>query len=90
CVGVSSCLVMVLFSSEVKLLHLSRRIANFNEENFVFQTHRERYGCSYWLFLLVFLLHALNVLLIRLAGAPLPLQGGKGAEPSGGAADLMY
>ncbi|XP_078101251.1 clarin-1-like [Sander vitreus] len=87
---VSSCLVMILFASEVKLHHLSRRIANFNEENFVFQTHSERYGRCYWLFLLVFLLHALNVLLIRLAGTHFPFQGEKGAELSGGAADLMY
>lgn len=81
---------MVLFSSEVELQHLTDRISNFNELNFVFQTHTERYDRSFWLFFLIFLLHGLNVLLIRLAGSQLPFQDGKEPAPSGGAADLMY
>ncbi|KAM3616359.1 uncharacterized protein V6R79_016665 [Siganus canaliculatus] len=85
-----SVLVLVLFASEVKLHHLSQRIANFNEVNFVFQTYMERYDWSFWLFFLVFLLHALNVLLIRLAGVRFPFQEAKEADLSGGAADLMY
>ncbi|XP_044059302.1 clarin-1 [Siniperca chuatsi] len=85
-----SCLVMILFASEVKLHHLSDRIANFNEVNFVFQTYSERYDRSFWLFFLVFLLHGLNVLLIRLAGIQFPFQETKEPDQSGGAADLMY
>lgn len=88
--GLCSCLVMILFASEVKLHHLSERIANFNEVNFIFQTHSERYDRSFWLFMLIFLLHGLNILLIRLAGIQFPFQDGKEAELSGGAADLMY
>ncbi|XP_042337877.1 clarin-1, partial [Plectropomus leopardus] len=86
----SSVLAMILFASEVKLHRLSDRIANFNEVNFVFQTLAERYDRSFWLLLLVFLLHSLNFLLTRLAGIHFPLQEGKEAELSGGAADLMY
>ncbi|KAM9358929.1 clarin-1 [Symphorus nematophorus] len=87
---VCSCLVMILFASEVKLHHLSERIANFNEVNFVFQTYSERYDRSFWLFFLVFVLHGLNVLLIRLAGIQFPFQDDKEMDLSGGAADLMY
>ncbi|XP_068601468.1 clarin-1 [Brachionichthys hirsutus] len=87
--GVCSCLVLVLFASEVNLHQLSDRIANFNEGN-VFRTHGEQYGRCFWLFLLVFLLHGLNMVLIRLAGIRFPFQDAKEAEPSGGAADLMY
>uniref|UniRef100_UPI0037E976D8 clarin-1 n=1 Tax=Semicossyphus pulcher TaxID=241346 RepID=UPI0037E976D8 len=87
---VSSCLVMILFASEVKLHHLSDRIANFNEVNFLFQTYSESYDRCFWLFFLVFLLHAINLLLIRLAGVQLPFQDSKEADLSGGAADLMY
>ncbi|XP_042269653.1 clarin-1 [Thunnus albacares] len=85
-----SCLVMILFASEVKLHHLSERIANFNEMTFVFQTYSERYDRSFWLFFLVFLLHGLNILLIRLAGVQFPFQETKESDLSGGAADLMY
>lgn len=88
--GLCSFLVMILFASEVKLHHLSERIANFNELNFVFQTHLEHYDRSFWLFLLIFLLHGLNILMIRLAGVQFPFQVRKEAELSGGAADLMY
>ncbi|XP_076590724.1 clarin-1 [Chaetodon auriga] len=85
-----SCLVMVLFASEVKLHHLSNRIANFNEVNFVFQSYSEHYDRSFWLFFLIFLLHGLNVLLVRLAGIQFPFQETKESDLSGGAADLMY
>lgn len=81
---------MILFASEVKLHHLSERIANFNEVNFVFQTYRESYDRSFWLFFLIFLLHGLNILLIRLAGIQFPFQDTKELDLSGGAADLMY
>ncbi|XP_062274603.1 clarin-1 isoform X2 [Scomber scombrus] len=87
---VSSCLVMILFASEVKLHRLSERIANFNEMTFVFQTYSEHYDRSFWLFFLVFLLHGLNILLIRLAGVQFPFQETKESDLSGGAADLMY
>ncbi|XP_051255040.1 clarin-1 [Dicentrarchus labrax] len=85
-----SCLVMILFVSEVKLHHLTERIANFNDVNFVFQTYSERYDRCFWLFFLIFLLHGLNVLLIRLAGIQFPFQDAKESDLSGGAADLMY
>ncbi|KAM9853344.1 clarin-1 [Aulostomus maculatus] len=88
--GLCSCLVMILFASEVKLHHLSQRIANFNEVTFDFQTHSERYDRSFWLFLLVFLLHGINILLIRLAGVQFPFQGKKEVDLSAGGADLMY
>lgn len=85
-----SCLVMILFASEVKLHHLSERIANFNEVNFVYQTYSESYDRCFWLFFLIFLLHGLNILLIRLAGFQFPFQETKEAGMSEGAADLMY
>ncbi|XP_023133576.1 clarin-1 [Amphiprion ocellaris] len=86
----SSCLVMILFASEVKLHHLSERIANFNEVNFVFQTYSEQYDRSFWLFFLVFILHGLNGVLIRLSGIQFPFQESKEVDLGGGAADLMY
>uniref|UniRef100_A0A8C2WXY5 Clarin 1 n=1 Tax=Cyclopterus lumpus TaxID=8103 RepID=A0A8C2WXY5_CYCLU len=89
-IWLSSCVVMILFASEVKLHHLSNRISNFNEVNFVFQTYTERYDRSFWLFFLIFLLHGLNFLLIRLAGIQFPFQESKDCDLSGGAADLMY
>ncbi|XP_068440619.1 clarin-1 [Clinocottus analis] len=86
----SSCLVMILFASEVKLHHLSDRISNFNEVNFVFQTYTEHYDRCFWLFFLIFLLHGFNFLLVRLAGIQFPFQESKELDLSGGAADLMY
>uniref|UniRef100_A0A3Q3WT90 Uncharacterized protein n=1 Tax=Mola mola TaxID=94237 RepID=A0A3Q3WT90_MOLML len=88
--GLCSCLVLALFASEVKLHHLSDRIANFDQVNFVFQAYEERYDRCFWLFLLVFLVHGLNVALIRLAGVQFPFRETKEADLSGGAADLMY
>ena len=89
CAGVCSCLVMILFAAEVKLQHLSSRIANFNEV-FDYQTHSETYDVSYWLFLLVFFIHALNFLLIRVAGIDFPFRENKESEVTTGAADLLY
>ncbi|KAM9317620.1 clarin-1 [Pholidichthys leucotaenia] len=86
---VSSCLVMILFASEVKLNHLTERIANFNDD-FHFQTHSEHYDRCFWLFFLIFLLQGANGLLIRLAGIQFPFQESKEVDLSGGAADLMY
>ncbi|KAM9820279.1 clarin-1 [Neosynchiropus ocellatus] len=85
----ASCLVMVLFSSEVKLHRLSDRISNFNEDVFTFQTYSENYDRCFWLFLLIFFLQALNILLTRLAGIQFPFRKGKPTEGSG-AIDLMY
>ncbi|KAF7657600.1 hypothetical protein LDENG_00024900 [Lucifuga dentata] len=87
---VCSCLVMILFASEVKLRRLSDRIANFNEVTSVYETYSEHYDCCFWLFFLIFLLHGLNVLLIRLSGVQFPFQETKESEMNGGAADLMY
>ncbi|KAM4627435.1 clarin-1 [Polymixia lowei] len=87
---VCSCLVMILFSSEVKLQRLSDRIANFNDATFVYQTYTERYDCSFWLLFLVFFLHGLNILLIRLAGIQFPFREAKESDLNTGAADLMY
>ncbi|KAM3874899.1 clarin-1 [Diretmus argenteus] len=85
-----SCLVMILFASEVKFHRLSERIANFNEVTFVYQTYTERYDRSFWLLFLVFLLHGLNILLIRLAGIEFPFQETKELDLNSGAVDLMY
>ncbi|XP_008313722.1 clarin-1 isoform X1 [Cynoglossus semilaevis] len=85
-----SLLVMILFASEVKLHRLSERIANFNEVTYTFQTHSERYDSCFWLLFLVFLLHGLNILLIRLTGIQFPFRENKESELNGGAVDLMY
>lgn len=90
CAGLCSCLVLVLFAAEVKLHHLSDRISNFSEVSFTFQTFSEEYDRCFWLFFLVFLIHGLNVVLIRLTGVRFPLQEPKEVDLSGGAADLMY
>ncbi|XP_007573761.1 PREDICTED: clarin-1 [Poecilia mexicana] len=86
----TSCLVLILFASEVKIHRLSELISNFREENFVFQTHSERYDRCFWIFFLILILHGLNLVLIRLTGIQFPFQGKKDVELSGGAADLMY
>ena len=80
---------MILFAAEVKLKHMSRRIANFNEV-FDYTTYSETYDVSYWLFLLVFFLNALNFLLIRVAGIDFPFRQNKESEVTTGAADLLY
>ncbi|XP_056140077.1 clarin-1 [Lampris incognitus] len=87
---VCSCMVMVLFASEVKLRRLSDRIANFKETTFLFRTHTECYDSCFWLFFLIFFLHGLNILLIRLTGIQFPFREAKESDLNSGAADLMY
>ncbi|XP_015224505.1 PREDICTED: clarin-1-like [Cyprinodon variegatus] len=86
----TSCLVLILFASEVKIHRLSELIANFKEENFVFQTYSESYDSCFWVFFIILVLHGLNLVLIRLTGIQFPFQGKKDVELSVGAADLMY
>ncbi|XP_029922439.1 clarin-1 [Myripristis murdjan] len=85
-----SCLVMILFAFEVKLGRLSERIANFDELNHIYQTYTEHYETCFWLLFLIFFLHGLNILLIRLAGIQFPLREAKKTDLNSGAADLMY
>lgn len=81
---------MILFSSEVKLHRLSDRIANFNEGTFVYKTYTEQFDHSFWIIFLTFLIHGLNILLIRVAGIQFPFQEAKESDVNTGAADLMY
>ncbi|KAM7161290.1 clarin-1 [Macrochelys suwanniensis] len=86
-----SCLIMILFSSEVKIHHLSEKIANYREGSFIFKTHNEQFQDSFWIILVCSLVHFLNVLLIRLAGFEFPFSKSKESETTTtGAADLMY
>uniref|UniRef100_A0AAZ3QNW3 Clarin 1 n=1 Tax=Oncorhynchus tshawytscha TaxID=74940 RepID=A0AAZ3QNW3_ONCTS len=85
-----SCLVMILFASEVKLHRLSDHIANFNESTFVYKTLTEQFDHSFWLIFLTFLVHGLNILLIRVAGIQFPFQEAKESDVNTGASDLMY
>ncbi|XP_044288948.1 clarin-1 [Varanus komodoensis] len=85
-----SCLIMILFSSEVKIHHLSEKIANYKEGNFIFKTHSEQFANSFWIILVCSLVHFLNILLIRLAGFDFPFSKSKDSENANGAADLMY
>ncbi|XP_006116005.1 clarin-1 [Pelodiscus sinensis] len=85
-----SCLIMILFSSEVKIHHLSEKIANYQEGSFIFKTHSEQFEDSFWIILVCFLVHFLNVLLIRLAGFKFPFSKSKESETTTGAVDLMY
>ncbi|XP_072474441.1 clarin-1 [Notamacropus eugenii] len=85
------CLVMVLFASEVKMHHLSEKIANYKEGTFIYKTHSEKYATSFWIIFMCFSLHILNGLLIRLAGFQFPFAKSKDFETtSAAAADLMY
>ncbi|XP_001233894.1 clarin-1 isoform X1 [Gallus gallus] len=84
------CLIMILFSSEVKIHHLSEKIANFKEKSFTFKTHSERFADSFWIILSCSLVHFLNALLIRLAGFEFPFSKPKDSGTATGAADLMY
>ncbi|CAM5164350.1 unnamed protein product [Natator depressus] len=86
-----SCLIMILFSSEVKIHHLSEKIANYKEGSFIFKTHNEQFQDSFWIILVCFLVHFLNVVLIRLAGFEFPFSKSKESDTTTtGAADLMY
>ncbi|XP_034989917.1 clarin-1 [Zootoca vivipara] len=84
------CLIMILFSSEVKIHHLSEKIANYKEGSFIFKTHSEQFANSFWIILVCSLVHILNILLIRLAGFEFPFSKSKDSETANGAADLMY
>ncbi|XP_072547251.1 clarin-1 isoform X1 [Salminus brasiliensis] len=85
-----SCMVLILYAAEVKLHRLSETIANYKEGSFVYKTRSEKFDRSFWLIFLVFLVHCLNILLIRLAGVQFPFQGAKESDTTTGAADLMY
>uniref|UniRef100_A0ABM5G3F6 Clarin-1 isoform X2 n=1 Tax=Pogona vitticeps TaxID=103695 RepID=A0ABM5G3F6_9SAUR len=84
------CLIMILFSSEVKIHHLSEKIANYKEGGFIFKTHSEQFANSFWIILVCSLVHFLNILLIRLAGFAFPFSKSKDSETANGAVDLMY
>lgn len=88
--GSCGCLIMILFSSEVKIHHLSEKIANFQEGTFTFQTHSEQFASSFWIILVCSLVHFLNALLIRFAGFEFPFSTPKDSGTITGAADLMY
>ncbi|XP_051012786.1 clarin-1 isoform X2 [Acomys russatus] len=84
------CLVMVLFASEVKIHHLSEKIANFKEGTYAYKTQSENYTTSFWVVFICFFVHFLNGLLIRLAGFQFPFTKSKDTETTNMAADLMY
>ncbi|XP_068001796.1 clarin-1 isoform X2 [Melanerpes formicivorus] len=84
------CLIMILFSSEVKIHHLSEKIANFKEGSFTFKTQSEQFADSFWVILVCSLVHFLNALLIRFAGFQFPFSKPKDSGAVTGAADLMY
>lgn len=81
---------MILFSSEVKIHHLSEKIANYKEGSFVFKTHSEQFANSFWIILACSFVHFLNILLIRLAGFEFPFSMSKDSETANGGVDLMY
>ncbi|KFV82047.1 Clarin-1, partial [Struthio camelus australis] len=88
--GSCGCLILVLFSSEVKIHHLSEKIANFKEGSFTFKTHSEQFASSFWIILVCTLVHFLNVILTRFAGFEFPFSKSKDSGTTTGAADLMY
>nr|XP_012292578.1 clarin-1 isoform X1 [Aotus nancymaae] len=88
--GSCGCLVMILFASEVKIHHLSEKIANYKEETYVYKTQSEKYAISFWVIFICFFVHFLNGLLIRLAGFQFPFAKSKDSETTNVAADLMY
>ncbi|XP_020375154.1 clarin-1 [Rhincodon typus] len=83
-------MVMILFTSEVKIHRLSEKISNYKESNFVFKTQTEVFGYSFWLLFVCTATHFVNILLIRLAGIQFPFFKSKNADSSDGGADLMY
>lgn len=88
--GSCGCLVMILFASEVKIHHLSEKIANYKEGTYAYKTQSEKYTASFWVVFICFFVHFLNGLLIRLAGFQFPFAKPKAAETANVAADLMY
>ncbi|XP_039213911.1 clarin-1 [Crotalus tigris] len=83
-------LILILFSSEVKIHHLSEKIANYKEGSFIFKTHSEQFAKSFWIILVCSLVHFMNILLIRLTGFEFPFSKSKNSEAPNGAMDLMY
>uniref|UniRef100_A0A8C5RG07 Clarin 1 n=1 Tax=Laticauda laticaudata TaxID=8630 RepID=A0A8C5RG07_LATLA len=83
-------LILILFSSEVKIHHLSEKIANYKEGSFIFKIHSEQFAKSFWIILVCSLVHFMNILLIRLAGFEFPFSKSKNSEAPNGAMDLMY
>ncbi|GCB80306.1 hypothetical protein scyTo_0017138 [Scyliorhinus torazame] len=83
-------MAMILFTSEVKIHHLSEKIANYKEANFVFKTHTEIFGYSFWLLFVCTMMHCINILLIRLAGIQFPFSKSKNTDSGDGGVDLMY
>ncbi|ETE63743.1 Clarin-1, partial [Ophiophagus hannah] len=81
-------LILILFSSEVKIHHLSEKIANYKEGSFIFKTHSEQFAKSFWIILVCSLVHFMNILLIRLAGFEFPFSKSKNSEAPNGAMDL--
>uniref|UniRef100_G3TL06 Clarin 1 n=1 Tax=Loxodonta africana TaxID=9785 RepID=G3TL06_LOXAF len=88
--GSCGCLVMILFASEVKIHHLSEKIANYKEGTYAYKTQSEKYTISFWVVFICFFVHVLNGLLIRLAGFQFPFAKSKETETTNVAADLMY
>ena len=88
--GSCGCLVMILFASEVKIHHLSEKIANYKEGTYAYKTQSEKYTTSFWVVFICFFVHFLNGLLIRLAGFQFPFAKSKDTETTNVAADLMY
>lgn len=88
--GSCGCLVMILFASEVKIHHLSEKIANYKEGTYAYKTQSEKYTTSFWVVFICFFVHFLNGLLIRLAGFQFPFAKSKNTETTNVAADLMY
>ncbi|KAK2531074.1 clarin-1 [Columba livia] len=84
------CLIMILFSSEVKIHRLSEKIANFKEGSFTFKTHSEQFANSFWVVLVCSLVQFLNAVLIRFAGFEFPFSKAKDSGTTTGAVDLMY
>ncbi|XP_027442092.1 clarin-1 isoform X2 [Zalophus californianus] len=84
------CLVMILFASEVKIHHLSEKIANYKEGTYAYKTQSEKYTTSFWVVFICFFVHFLNGLLIRLTGFQFPFAKSKDTETTNVAADLMY
>ena len=81
---------MILIASEVKLHHLSEKIANYKEGTYAYKTQSEKYTASFWVVFICFFVHFLNGLLIRLAGFQFPFAKSKDTETANVAADLMY
>ncbi|XP_044148131.1 clarin-1 isoform X2 [Bufo gargarizans] len=84
------CLVLILFSSEVKMHNLSEKIANYKEGGFLFKTQTEHFETSFWIVLVCTLVHFSSIFLIRLAGFDFPFSKSKALDASSGAIDLMY